>query len=161
MFEIIKYRPLQPKDFDSFKELFDDVTKSSLTTPPKNDADILKDFNERLEKNKLGVSFHLAVLADGKFAGCVTLEYENWDKNSKTGRIHILIHPDFRNKGLATEAIGHVVALGFSKGFNEIKAQCKTSNKPMCHINETLGFEKKEVKLIDGVEKAVYILNQP
>jgi len=53
-----------------------------------------------------------------------------------------VIHPDFHNKGYATEALGSAIEDLFQKGFSEIITGAFETNKASCRVMEKCGMER-------------------
>lgn len=141
-------RPFSRKDKQGYREVNDDpLSKEMFTSVPANETELDAEIEEKIEKIKLGVSKTLTILVNGEYAGGVVLEFENWNPKNDVGRIHVWIHPKFRNIGLATKALKWIVNYGFTIGFRRIYAQHKAINLAIAKVNKKLGFTfEKEIK---------------
>lgn len=148
-------RPISMDDLEGyFKCMSDDETIKGFNSVPETREEAREEIKEHLENISEGITEVLTIEVDGKYAGNIKLDYQDFNKYSKEGRIHIWMHPSFRGKGIATKAMKEVIKYGFEgKGFNTIYAQCKESNKAVCELNKKVGFELVEPRLINGVRK--------
>ena len=142
-------------DSKSYWEVMQDKeTINGFMSVPNSFEEAKEEVKEHIKKSKKGITEVFTILVSEKYAGNVKLDYQNWDKKSDEGRIHLWLHPDYRGKGLATKALKKLIDYGFSKkNFKVIYAQCKKSNKAVCNVNEKVGFKRVEDRLVKGVKK--------
>jgi RimJ/RimL family protein N-acetyltransferase len=151
-------RHIKMSDAKSYWETMQDkeIIKELMSVPHsfgEAKKEIKDDINEMREKG----SKYFTIVVNRKYAGNVVLQYQNWDKASKDGRIHIWLHPNFRGKGLATKVIHKIIGYGFKKGFKKIYAQCKASNKAVIKTIKKLGFKKVKTHMIEGIKKILWV----
>lgn len=138
-------RPLKLSDAKPYFEVMQDKeTKDNLESVPNTLNDVKQEIRDYLKQDKEKDSEHFSIEINGKYAGNVILQHQNWDPDSDEGRIHLWIHPRYRGKGLATKVLEEVIRYGFRKKFKRIFAQCKAINKGIIKVNKRLGF--REVK---------------
>lgn len=155
-----KLRPLSIKDLDGFFEIMQDAdTMKNLNSVPETIEDAKEELNEMLNKVRNRISEIFTIEINGEYAGNVTLEHQNYDPANDEGRLHILIHPKFRGRGLATNVLKTVMEYGFKKRkYKRIYAQCKASNIPVVKVNEKLGMKViKEHVNESGVKKILWV----
>ncbi|MCR4327692.1 MAG: GNAT family N-acetyltransferase [Nanoarchaeota archaeon] len=154
-------RPIKLNDSKLYWEVMQDKeTAKGFMGVPSSFEEAKKEVKDFIKKTKKGVSQVFTILVDGKYAGNVKLDYQNWDKNSSEGRVHLWLHPDYRGKGLATKALKKIINYGFKiKKMKIIYAQCKKSNKAVCKVNEKVGFRKVENRIVNGVKKVWWEIN--
>lgn len=152
-------RPLKISDAKGYFEVNQDAeTQRNLTSYPKNLEEAKKDIENDLKEDKEKGSEHFTILVNGVYAGNVILQYQDFDKKSRDGRVHLLIHPKFRGKGLGTRALEEAINYGFRKKFDRIYAQCKAINKGIIKINEKLGFKKVKTYVNEsGIKKILWV----
>lgn len=141
----------------------DELTKKMHMSFPKNLSEAKKDLQKSIknysEKPRLSESFTIEV--NGKYAGSVTIQFQNFDVKGKEGRVHISIHPEFRSKGLATKVLKKITDYGFKKyKFKRIFAQCKLINKAIARVNEKVGFKLEKIHTVDGTKKMWWVLER-
>lgn len=148
-------RPLSLEDVQDYWDCMqDEETKKGFRSVPETIGEAKTEIEEYIQKSCDGLMDVFTIVVDGKFAGNVRLDKQNWDADTDEGRFHIWLHPDFRGRGLATKAAKELLKYGFEqKGLKKIYAQCKKSNKAMCRVNEKIGFKRVEDRLVNGVEK--------
>ena len=148
-------RPIKLSDAKWYWETMQDKESiKSFVSVPHSFEEAKKEVEKQIDKSKTKVIEVFTIEVDGKYAGNVELDYQNYDLKSKEGRVHLWLHPTYRGKGLATKALKLVVEYGFKKkGFNVIYAQCKASNKAVCRVNEKVGFKFVEERIVEGVKK--------
>jgi [ribosomal protein S5]-alanine N-acetyltransferase len=148
-------RSIGLKDSKGYWEVMQDKeTVKGFISVPHSLEEAKKEVEEHILKSKQGITEVFTILVEGKYAGNVKLDYQNWDKSSSEGRVHLWLHPDYRGKGLATKALKKLIDYGFNKKkMKVIYAQCKKSNKAVCKVNEKVGFKKVEDRMVDGVKK--------
>jgi len=156
-------RPIILSDADSFFESMKDVeTIKNFTSTPKTLSEAKLDIAKMIEKSKLKVSEPFAIQVEGKYAGYVIIEYQNWNPKNDTGRVHICIHPDFRGKGLATKVLVEITNYGFTAyKFKKIIAQCKATNEGVAKANAKAGFKLDKIVKVDGIDKMAWIKENP
>ena len=154
-----KLRPVNKSDLKGYWETMQDpATRAALSTPPKTEDEAKEKLEGILAEVEKGFSETFTIEVDGKYAGNVFLQYQDFDMTGNEGRVHLWIHPDFRGKGLATKALDRVMQYGFEKKYERIYAQCKASNADVIKVNEKLGFHKvKDVVTDTGVKKILWV----
>ena len=157
-------RHVQLKDLKGYYETeTDEVSKKMFMSFPKDLDEAKKDILKHIKdnKNKDYVSETFSIIVNGDYAGYVKIQFQNFDRKSEEGRIHIAIHPKFREKGLATKVIKAATDYGFEeKNFKRIFGQCKAINKPLLKILKKIGFKKLKVHEVDGVKKVLLVLER-
>lgn len=152
-------RPLKLSDAKPYFEVMQDKeTQRNLASFPKSLAEVKEEIKDCLKQVKEKDSEYFTIEVDGKYAGNVVLQHQNYDPKSDEGRVHLWIHPDYRGKGLATKALRELVKYGLKKKFKRIFAQCKAINKGMIKINKKLGFKKVKIHINkQGVKKILFV----
>src|SRR5208283_2693815 len=147
-------RPIKLYDTQGYWETMQDKeTVKGLMSVPHSFEEAKQEIKDDLKEVEEKSSEYFTIEVNGKYAGNVVLQYQNWDKTSEDGRIHIWLHPDFRGKGLAIKSLKKIIDYGFKKGFKRIYAQCKATNKAVIKINKKLGFKKVKIHIVEGVKK--------
>lgn len=152
-------RPIRMFDAKAYWEIMQDKeTKKGFMSVPKNFQEAKKEVKELVSKNKRKVSEVFAIVVNKEYAGSVVLEYQNWNRKSDEGRMHIWLHPKFRGRGIATKAIKTVLTYGFKKKeFEKIYAQCKASNKAVMKVMEKCGFKKVKIHKVERIKKNLWV----
>lgn len=151
-------RHIKMSDANGYWETMQDKeTIKALMSVPHSFNEAKKEIKDDIKEIREKGSEYFTIVVNGKYAGNVILQYQNWDKTSEDGRVHMWLHPDFRGKGLATKAMKRIIAYGFKKGFKRIYGQCKASNKAVIKINKKLGFRKVKIHMVEGVKKILWV----
>jgi [ribosomal protein S5]-alanine N-acetyltransferase len=148
-------RPIELKDTQGYWEVMqDEETKKGFRSVPNSFEEAKKEVEDLIKNTKTKISETFTIDIDGEYAGNVKLDCQDYDINTDAGRIHLWLHPKFRGKGIATNALRELIKYGFTKrGFKVIYAQCKKSNIGVCKINQKLGFRLIEERNIEGTIK--------
>lgn len=148
-------RRIKLRDSKGYWEIMQDKEAiKGFRNVPHSFEEAKKEVKDHIKKSKQGITEVLSIFVEGKYAGNVKLDYQNWDKTSDKGRVHLWLHPDYRGKGLATKALRRVIDYGFDKKkMKVIYAQCKKSNKAVCKVNEKVGFKRVEDRMVNGIKK--------
>jgi ribosomal-protein-alanine N-acetyltransferase len=158
----ITLRPFSKEDKQGYAEVNNDpLTREMFTSVPANEVELNEEIEEKIAKAKSGVSKTLTILVNGEYAGGVVLEFENWNPKNDVGRIHVWVHPKFRNIGLATKALDWVVGYGFAIGFRRIYLQHKEINRALAKISNTLGFVLEKEVVDRGIKKLKWYKDNP
>jgi GNAT superfamily N-acetyltransferase len=128
-------RPLQKTDEKAFFEFFQAVPerermfiKHRVTEPP-----VIKQWCQNID---LGRNLPLLAVAGGKILADCTLHQQLGGWKRHIGRVSILVHKDYRNRGLARALLAEVI---------EIARQC--------------GLERLEAEFIGGQEAAMKVFS--
>jgi [ribosomal protein S5]-alanine N-acetyltransferase len=153
-------RPLKLSDAKPYFEVMQDKeTQRNFTSFPKTLAEAKQEIKDFLKQVKEKGSEYFTIEINGKYAGNVVLQPQNWDVKTNEGRVHLWIHPNYRGKGLATKALGELVNYGLKKKYKKIFAQCKAINKGVIKINKKLGFKKVKTYVNEyDVKKILWVI---
>jgi len=134
-----------------------DDAQGYLETTPKTIEEVREEILVNLKQVEEKDSEYLTILVDGKYAGNIILQHQDWDPENDEGRLHLWIHPDHRQKGLATEAVKEALNLGFKK-FKKIYAQCKAYNQGVIKILKRSGFFEVKRHTTDHGDKILWAI---
>ncbi|MBW3002021.1 GNAT family N-acetyltransferase [Candidatus Woesearchaeota archaeon] len=151
-------RPINLLDAEPYFEVMqDEETKKNLTSVPKNLSEAKQEIKGLIKQIKEKDSEIFTVEINGKYAGNVLLQHQNWNPASDEGRVHIWIHPDYRGKGLATKVLAVVVKYGLKNKFKRIFAQCKAHNKGVITVLKNLDFKKVKTHSVENSKKILWV----
>ncbi len=128
-------RPLQATDEQAFYDFFKAVPEQERmfikhrVTDPK----VIHDWCQNID---LGRNLPLLACFQGKIIGDVTLHQQLGGWKRHIGRVSVLVHPDFRGRGLAQALVFEVL-----------------------EIARSLGLEKAEAEFIGGQERAIKVFS--
>ncbi len=92
---------------------------------------------------------------NGKIVGDCTLHQMRGGWKSHIGTVRIVIHPEYRGKGLATLLVGEIIQVAIDSGLQKLEGEFTTEQKNPIAIFEKLGFVKlatlpQHVKDVNG-----------
>ena len=85
---------------------------------------------------------------EGTAAAKVELMLPPAESISPTGYVkRVIVHPDFRGRGLSKYLLNHVIDFAASLNLKEIDLHVWDQNQPAIHLYESLGFELQHREL--------------
>jgi [ribosomal protein S5]-alanine N-acetyltransferase len=142
-------RELHDEDLDSFIDIFsrDEVTRyygRDVVTSSEEANDLLQKMKSGfLEKR--GIRWGIEARDTKQLIG--TIGYHLWSPLHKRAEVGYELHPDYWNKGYATEAIKTALSYGFQEmDLNRISAIVYFENQASNRLLEKIGFQKEGIK---------------
>jgi RimJ/RimL family protein N-acetyltransferase len=87
-------------------------------------------------------NYRLGVVVEGKLIGTAMLSIVSAEH--RRGEIGYVIHPDWWGRGIATEAAGMLLELGFQElGLHRIEATTRPDNTASWHVLEKIGMRRE------------------
>ncbi len=128
-------------EIDEEKMQYSHKTKAQIRkyiNPKKFRRDLIKELNERKR-------YFLVIEIDNE----VIIFGQAYLKKKGIGEIgRVYIKKEFRNKGIGTKLIKHLIDFLKKKKVKEIESYAYTKNKPSLRVHEKLGFKKEAYKLV-------------
>jgi N-acetylglutamate synthase-like GNAT family acetyltransferase len=90
-------------------------------------------------------------LVDNKIVGCATLHQRLGGWKRHVGRVSVLVHPDFRGRGLAKKLIEETLGLARAAGLEKAEAAFLAEQEAAMKMFALLGFNQL-VRLDDYVK---------
>ena len=144
---ITKIRFLQNTDKEFVKELCSDEEFNRYFTLGKYGDDIESYFIKTLDLFNKGLAFPYVIeTMDSDPIGMITCQIE-LEEGKATGYITYAILPDYRNYGLASEALMNLRNETKKAGVDILNLTISTSNKASRRVAEKCGFKCKDPKL--------------
>jgi N-acetylglutamate synthase-like GNAT family acetyltransferase len=115
-------RPLEEGDVDAFHEFFLSIPQRELlflknrVTDRKTIAEWCANIDFERNLPLLGVS-------EGKIVGCATMHQQHGGWKRHIGRVSVLVHLDFRSKGLARALVTELVEIAKFSGLEHVEAE--------------------------------------
>jgi [ribosomal protein S5]-alanine N-acetyltransferase len=138
-------RPIKLEDVKPyFESMSDKTSKKGFPKVPETLEEAKKGLNEKIKKSKEKKprSETFVIEINGKYAGFVEINDLNKGYFEHRGNIGYCIHPNYRGKGLATQAVRLLVGYAFKKyGLIRIEGWCRTFNKASARVMEKAGFK--------------------
>ncbi len=134
-----KLRPLRKDDEKAFHEFFLAVPEQERmfikhrVTNPK----VINDWCKNID---LGRNLPLLAIVDGKIAGDATLHQDLGGWKRHIGRVSVLVHPQFRGRGLAKALITEIVDIARNTGLEKVEAEFIGGQEAAIKMFAMLGF---------------------
>lgn len=132
-------RPLEPTDEKVFHEFFRSVPyqermfiKHRVTEP-----DVIHDWCSNID---LGRNLPLLAVTDGKIIGDATLHQQLGGWKSHIGRVSVLVHPEYRGRGLARALVHEIVEIARHVGLEKVEAEFIGGQEAAIRVFALLGF---------------------
>lgn len=136
----LEIRPYEDRDMEAAVELLKNktVTKTFLVPDYPAEEDYQKLFY-KLQKDSLdGAHYAGGIYFENRLVGLL-LDVENDGRSVELG---YALHPDYYNRGFATEAVNGTVRHLFAKGFSEVLAGAFRENAASIRVMQKCGMQK-------------------
>ena len=134
-----RVRPLRKEDEKSFHEFFLGVPaqermfiKHRVTEP-----DVIHNWCHNID---LGHHLPLLAISDGRIVGDATLHQQLGGWKRHIGRISVLVHPQFRGRGLAGALVSEIVEIARQMGLEKLEAEFIGEQEAAIKVFAMLGF---------------------
>jgi RimJ/RimL family protein N-acetyltransferase len=134
-----KLRPLEAGDELAFHEFFLAVPhqermfiKHRVTEP-----EVIRDWCRNID---LGRNLPLLACRDGQIIGDATLHQQLGGWKRHIGRVSVLIHPNFRGRGLAKAMVTEIIDLARQLGLEKLEAEFIGEQEAAMKVFALLGF---------------------
>jgi ribosomal protein S18 acetylase RimI-like enzyme len=135
----VSLRPLHRGDEKQFHALFLAVPerermfiKHRVTQP-----EVIRDWCESID---LGRNLPLLAMVGDKIIGDATLHQQLGGWKRHIGRVSVLVHPQFRGRGLAKTLVGEIVEIARNIGLEKVEAEFIGGQETAIHMFAMLGF---------------------
>jgi L-amino acid N-acyltransferase YncA len=132
-------RPLRKEDEKSFLEFFQAMPerermfiKHRVTEPQ-----VIRDWCQKID---LGRNFPLLALLDNKIVGDATLHQQLGGWKRHVGRVSVLVHPQYRGRGLARALVSEIVDIAQHLGLEKVEAEFIGDQEAAIKMFALLGF---------------------
>jgi len=134
-------RPLQPDDEKDFHQLFLGIPEPErmFIKHRVTDLKIIRDWCRNID---YGRNLPLVGLIGGKIVGDATLhqQFGGWKRH--VGRVSVLVHPEFRGRGLARALVAEIVDIARRAGLEKVEAEFIGEQEAAIHMFAMLGFSQ-------------------
>ena len=134
-----KLRPLEATDELAFHEFFLAVPnqermfiKHRVTEP-----EVIRDWCRNID---LGRNLPLLACSNGQIIGDATLHQQLGGWKRHIGRVSVLIHPNFRGRGLAKSMVSEIIDLARQVGLEKLEAEFIGEQEAAMKVFALLGF---------------------
>jgi len=137
-------KEITENDFSSLYDLLtnEKVKKTYLVPDFKTDEDFLKTFRHLHNLSKTPDSRTAGVFLNETLIGL----FHEVETNGTSIEVGYAIHPNFWNKGYATEALQAGIRYFFEHGFSEVYAGAFKTNPASLRVMEKAGMHKTKMK---------------
>ena len=134
-------RPLRPDDEKEFHGLFLSIPEPERMFIKHRVAEIetIRDWCRNLD---YGRNLPLVGLVGGKIAGDATLHQQLGGWKRHVGRVSVLVHPEFRGRGLARALIAEILEIARHGGIERVEAEFIGEQDTAMKMFAMLGFNQ-------------------
>lgn len=134
-----KLRPLRKDDEKAFHEFFLAVPERErmFIKHRVTDPSVIRDWCQNID---LGRNLPLLAVCEGKIAGDATLHQDLGGWKRHIGRVSVLVHPDFRGRGLAKALVTEIVDIARNSGLEKVEAEFIGEQEAAIKMFAMLGF---------------------
>jgi len=132
-------RPLQGDDEKQFHQFFSAIPERErmFIKHRVTDPEVISDWCRDID---LGRNFPLLAMSDGKIIGDATLHQQLGGWKRHIGRISVLVHPQYRGRGLAKALVGEIVDIASNLGLEKVEAEFIGEQEAAIKMFALLGF---------------------
>jgi len=134
-------RPLHAADEKDFHQLFLGIPEPERLFIKHRvmDRNVIHDWCQNID---YGRNLPLLALLGGKIVGDATLHQQLGGWKRHVGRVSVLVHPEFRGRGLARALIGEILGLARNAGLERVEAEFIGEQAAAMKMFALLGFRK-------------------
>ena len=136
-----KSRPLRKDDEKAFHEFFLSVPaeermfiKHRVTEP-----EVIRDWCRNID---LGRNLPLLALTDNKIIACATLHQQLGGWKRHIGRVSVLVHPQYRSRGLARTLVSETLDIARQGGLEKVEAEFIGGQEAAIKVFALMGFSE-------------------
>ena len=134
-------RPLHIADEKDFHQLFLGIPEAERLFIKHRvmDRNVIHHWCQNID---YGRNLPLLGLMDGKIVGDATLHQQLGGWKRHVGRVSVLVHPEFRGRGLARALIGEIIEIARNAGLERVEAEFIGEQDAAMKMFAMLGFSK-------------------
>lgn len=134
-------RMLDGNDEKDFHRLFLEIPEPErmFIKHRVQDIDVIRDWCRNLD---YGRNLPLIALLDGKIVGVATLHQQLGGWKRHIGRVSVLVHPQFRGRGLARTLVGEIADIARHVGLEKAEAEFIGEQEAAIKMFALLGFSR-------------------
>jgi GNAT superfamily N-acetyltransferase len=134
-------RPLHEADENDFHQLFLGIPEAERLFIKHRvmDLNVIHGWCQNID---YGRNLPLLALMGGKIVGDATLHQQLGGWKRHVGRVSVLVHPEFRGRGLARALIGEIIELARNAGLERVEAEFIGEQAAAMKMFAMLGFSK-------------------
>ncbi len=134
-------RPLQKSDEKDFHKLFLGIPERERMFIKHRviDIKVIRDWCKNID---VGRNLPLVGVIGGKIVGVATLHQQLGGWKRHVGRVSVLVHPDYRGRGLATTLISEIIDIARRAGLEKVEAEFIGEQDAAMKMFAMIGFSK-------------------
>ena len=134
-------RPLRREDEKELHQLFLDIPEQErmFIKHRVQDVKVIRDWCQNID---YGRNLPLVGLLGGKITGVATLHQQLGGWRRHIGRVSVLVHPQFRGRGLARTLVGEILDIARRAGLEKVEAEFIGEQTAGIKMFALLGFSK-------------------
>jgi len=134
-------RPLKADDEKAFHQLFQGIPERErmFIKHRVQDIKVIRDWCRNID---VGRNLPLVGLIDGRIVGDATLHQQLGGWKRHVGRVSVLVHPEFRGRGLARALIEEILDIARRAGLEKVEAEFIGEQDAAMKMFAMLGFSK-------------------
>jgi ribosomal protein S18 acetylase RimI-like enzyme len=137
----VTLRPLRPNDEKDFHQLFLDIPEPErmFIKHRVTDVEVIHDWCQNID---YGRNLPLVALVGGKIIGDATLHQQLGGWKRHIGRVSVLVHPQFRGRGIARALVSEIVDIAREAGLEKVEAEFIGEQAAGIKMFALLGFSQ-------------------
>lgn len=137
----VTLRPLRKNDEKNFHELFLAIPEHErmFIKHRVTDLAVIREWCQNID---LGRNLPLVAVQGGKILGDATLHQQLGGWKRHIGRVSVLVHPQFRGKGLARALVSEITDIARHVGLEKVEAEFIGGQETAIHMFAMLGFSQ-------------------
>lgn len=134
-------RPLRRDDEKDFHKLFLGIPEPErmFIKHRVTDLEVIRDWCRNID---YGRNLPLVALIGGKIIGDATLHQQLGGWRRHIGRVSVLVHPEFRGRGLARALVGEIIEIARGAGLERVEAEFIGEQETAIKMFALLGFSQ-------------------
>jgi ribosomal protein S18 acetylase RimI-like enzyme len=137
----VTLRPLRRDDEKDFHKLFLGIPEPErmFIKHRVTDFEVIREWCRNID---YGRNLPLVALIGGKIIGDATLHQQLGGWKRHVGRVSVLVHPEFRGRGLARALVGEIIEIARSAGLEKVEAEFIGEQEAAIKMFAMLGFSQ-------------------
>jgi len=134
-------RPLRRDDEKDFHRLFQGIPEPErmFIKHRVTELEVIHDWCRNID---YGRNLPMVALIGGKIIGDATLHQQLGGWKRHIGRVSVLVHPDFRGRGLARALVGEIIEIARGAGLEKVEAEFIGEQEAAIKMFAMLGFSQ-------------------
>jgi len=134
-------RPLRRDDEKDFHKLFLGIPEPErmFIKHRVTDLEVIRDWCKNID---YGRNLPLVALIGGKIIGDATLHQQLGGWKRHIGRVSVLVHPEYRGRGLARALVSEIIGIARSAGLERVEAEFIGEQETAIKMFAMLGFSQ-------------------